>query len=205
VYDAERGTAYEYSAYAFFVPVGNDLEPVGTSSNLNLNGVEFDACPFYQIGQFSPPGAQLDTLGVTGNRLAIVGCNLDIRQDWFPVYTKLQFDVWNEEEVKFSGAFECADSWHETDFTNLDAGTQSFTFAALGTSAARYRVQGLSSTQCPGSIAVGVLAVQSTSLLIAGRKTSDVGTPLAAAGKTTGKITRSNGGGGGPVPEGSIP
>jgi hypothetical protein len=205
VYDAQRGTAYEYSAYAIFVPVGNDLEPVAATSNLNLNGVEFDSCPFYQIGQFSPAGAQHDDLAVTANRLAIVGCNLDMRQDWLPVFTKLQFDVWNAEEVKFSGAFECADSWHETDFTGIDAGAQNFTFAALATNSARYRVQGVASTQCANSAAVGVLAVQSTSLLLGGRMDSQVGTTLAAAGKMTGRITRNGGGGGGPVPEGSIP
>jgi hypothetical protein len=221
VYNPSEG-AYEYNAYAFFVPTGADLEVVGTSpGTLNLNGVEYDSCPLYQIGQFTPAGAGIETpvdnpatLGVVSNRLAIAGCTLNLNQDWVPVYTKLTFDVWNENEVKFTGAFECADSWHETDFsptlstTNggpIDAGAQNFQFSGLGTYSARYRVQGIKSTQCENTSAkppivtqaVGVLAVQSTDLTLG----DYVGTTLAAAGKFTGRIVWDPEG---IVPEGGI-
>ncbi|MGE3843953.1 MAG: ExeM/NucH family extracellular endonuclease, partial [Vicinamibacterales bacterium] len=84
--------------------------------------------------------------GVSSTRLTLASCSLDLKQDWQPIYTKLKFDVWNEDEVKFTGAFECADSWHETDFgTNFDAGAQDFSLAALGTYAARYRAQAIAS------------------------------------------------------------
>jgi cysteine-rich repeat protein len=46
--------AYEYDAYAFFAPTGLDQEPVGTAGILALDGVFYDTCPLYQIGQFSP-------------------------------------------------------------------------------------------------------------------------------------------------------
>ncbi|MGE3842250.1 MAG: hypothetical protein AB7I50_11740 [Vicinamibacterales bacterium] len=178
--------AYEYSAYAFFVPTGTDLASVGVAGVLNLNGLEYDACPLYQIGQFTPstwiigPGYGALILNATAppaplqfprfftTRLAVTGCNLNLNQDWTPVWTKLQFDVWNEEEVKFTGAYECADSWHDTDFRpgaqpqnnasltpgvpgfidGLDAAGQNFDIATLGTYAARYRVQGVQSAQC---------------------------------------------------------
>jgi hypothetical protein len=46
--------AYEYHAYGFFAPTGTDLQPVGTAGLLRLDGVFYDSCPLYQIGQFTP-------------------------------------------------------------------------------------------------------------------------------------------------------
>ncbi|MGE3842682.1 MAG: hypothetical protein AB7I50_13970 [Vicinamibacterales bacterium] len=182
VYNAN--TAYECHAYSFYVPTGADLAPVGLPGALVLNGLDYDACPIYLTGQFTPitwtdqgynafnqstfqPGA-VGLFGVDWNRLAITGCSLSLNQDWTPAWTKLQFDVWNEEEVKFTGAYECADSWHETDFRpgsevqnnasltpavpgfvdGIDAAAQNFDFTTLTTYAARYRVQGIRSAQC---------------------------------------------------------
>ncbi|MGE3842869.1 MAG: hypothetical protein AB7I50_14940 [Vicinamibacterales bacterium] len=247
--------AYEYSAYAFFVPTGTDLAPVGVAGALNLNGLEYDACPLYQIGQFTPSTFDTTTFGpgygtfpaaatppppplgapaLATNRLAVTGCNLHLNQDWTPVWTKLQFDVWNEEEVKFTGAFECADSWHDTDFRpgaqpqnnasltpgvpgfvdGLDAAGQNFDFATLATYAARYRVQGVKSSQCDRTKgtsndtvaavttqAVGLVAVQSSLLLSSVATVRMVGTTLVAAGKFNGKVVWDPEG---VVPEGAI-
>ena len=132
-----------------------------------------------------------------------------------PVCTKLQFDIWNEDEVKFTGAFECADSWHETEFgTRRDVDIQTSAAAStparrtsssrtLGTFAARYRVQGVKSAQCEDAgragrrritQAVGVIAVQSS---LSHVPLDLVGTTLAAAGKFNGKIVWD--------PEGAVP
>jgi hypothetical protein len=136
VYNAFLG-AYEYNAYAFFVPTGLDLEPVGVAGTLNLNGVEYDSCPQYMIGQFTPVDVAVPSDGgvppvdfqlpntsgplwVWGNRLAVAGCTLNLNQDWQPVWTKLEFIVWNEDEIPFTGAYECSDSWHETAFADID-------------------------------------------------------------------------------------
>jgi hypothetical protein len=192
VYDSTLGTAYEYSAYAFFVQSGLDLAPLGTPGALYLNGVDYDSCPIYQIGQISPEGtvitAGTSVLTYLRNRLAVAGCSLDLNQDWNPIATKLLFDVWNSDEVKFSGAFECADSWHETGLTDIDAAPTNFTRANLGTDSARFRVQAVKSSQCLNSQAVGLLAVQSSAVDIGGRP-SKVSTNLTAAGKFLGKVT----------------
>jgi hypothetical protein len=211
--------AYEYNAYAFFVPTGLDLEPVGIPGALNLNGVEYDSCPLYQIAQFSPNNDENGVLRVPGqfvvgmNRWAIVGCTLNLQQDWVPVWTKLQFDIWNEDEVKFTGAFECADSWHEVVLDEaddnppiIDSAAQNFDRATLGTYAARMRIQGVKSAQCeaPGRItqAVGILAVHSAEVEpVPDQETDMIGTTLAAAGKFTGKIVWDPEG---VVPEGGI-
>jgi len=190
--------AYEYNAYAFFVPSGIDLQPIGAPGALQLNGVEYDVCPLYLIGQFSPQPPNNDGvlvnqvfngLNVGGNRLAINGCTLDLRRDYVPAWTKLQFDVWNSDEVKFTGAYDCADSWHETFFDDaLDAARQNFDAATLGTSVARYRVQAFKTPQCPGSEVVGLLAVQSTDLFVGDGPSYAVGTNLAGAGRQPGVI-----------------
>jgi hypothetical protein len=226
---------------------------VGVPGTINLNSVEYDSCPLYQIGIFTPINREPRTGNPTGsgtatntsnpvtpsavpndpaafnvyyNRLAIAGCNLNLQQDWTPVRTKLQFDIWNSEEVKFTGAFECADSWHETVFADpssfaptspnapnladqtyalaggaIDSAAANFTFATLQSDVARYRVQGVKSTQCPNSIAVGVVGVQSTDLLTPPQPGSWTGTTLAAAGKFSGKIVWDPEG---VVPEGGI-
>jgi hypothetical protein len=191
VYDTVAGTAYEYTAFGFFVQSGIDAFPVGTPGVLYLNGVDYDSCPLYAIGQMSPEGTivrpGIATITFERNRLAVAGCTLALNQDWVPVYTKLLFDVWNADEVKFSGGFECADSWHETLFTDIDAAAANFTRVNLGTDSTRYRVQGVKSTQCNNSQAIGLLAVQSTTLSIDGR-VARAGTSLTAAGKFLGRI-----------------
>lgn len=53
VYHQQSG-AYEYNAYAFFAPTGADLQAIGTAGTLGLNGMEYDSCPLYQVGQFTP-------------------------------------------------------------------------------------------------------------------------------------------------------
>ncbi|MGE3843318.1 MAG: hypothetical protein AB7I50_17240 [Vicinamibacterales bacterium] len=214
---APVGAALEYSAYAFYVPTGADLAPIGVAGSLNLNGLEYDACPLYQIGQFTPAGAAPPAGApfVQSNLLFVSGCTLDLRQDWTPVFTKLQFDVWNEDEVKFTGAYECADSFHFTAFNEgtstliggslsasldgIDSAAQNFQAATLGSYAARYRVQGVKSTQCEKPATTGATdtyrpaittqAVGIVGMQLTGVATRIVGTTLAGAGKFNGKIS----------------
>lgn len=206
IIDHGNGSAYEYTGYGFFVPTGLDLQPVGTGGTINLNGVEYDSCPLYMLGQFSPTGTVLPgpapvTYGNT--RVAFAGCRIDLIQDWVPTWTKLVFDVWNEEETKITGAYECADTWHEMYFVSntaapnwpfptADAASSNFSIDTIGTASARYRVQGQASTQCrplvgADAVAVGILAIQSTDIAVGGG-IATIGTNLSAAGKQPGRI-----------------
>jgi hypothetical protein len=172
--------AYEYNAFAFAAPTGLDLDPVGPGGVINLNGVEYDSCPQYQIAHF-PTGITGGT--ISGRRLAIVACTLYLNQDWIPVWTKYTFDAWNADDVKLTGSFRCADSWHES-----PSGTDPLISTGI-----RFRVQSVVSTVCTVNGApivtqqVGVLAVQSTRIDLGGI-TRYTGTNLVSAGKFVGRI-----------------
>jgi hypothetical protein len=203
VYHSVDG-AYEYQAYAFVAPTGLDLEAVRGGGTINLNGVEYDACPQYLMGQLSPVGAGEGVVPViTGNRLAIVSCESSFHGIVSPSpLTALQFDVWNEDGVKFGGASDCAANWHETTFEpgtvpvdgfaaygdGIDVNGANFSASVLGMYSARYRVQAIHSARCdkpPGirTKAVGLLGVQST---FTGHAVT--GTTLATTGKMPGRI-----------------
>jgi hypothetical protein len=87
-----------------------------------------------------------------------------------------------------------------TSLTDIDSAAGTFTRPTLGTNSARYRVQGVSSSQCPGSVGVGLLGVQSSAVTVSGHAGA-IGTTLVAAGKLEGSILWDPDGA---VPEGGI-
>ena len=198
VMDFIAGTIYKYNAAAFYRPA-DGTRP----GELVLNGYQYDACGQYLIAQFTPVGAVRETpagtVATLQNRLVVASCTQDLSQDYVLHTTKLQFDVWNANEVKFTGAWDCADSWHEVILggPTLVRGNapKTFTAARLGTSTAYYRVQGVKSTQCDyvapwgtTTEAVGLVGVQSTLVDINGVVVAE-GTSLNLAGKRNGLIT----------------
>jgi hypothetical protein len=210
VINFDGGQAYEYNAWAFFARNGSEGTvhdaPVdgGLGRQLTLNstatGRQYDGCPRQLIGQFSPEGAELAldagtvTFGTT--RLVLVNCNMDLRQNYRRYDTKYTFDVWNENEIKFTGAHDCANGWHETNLTNVKAEGDNFTLGDLKTPAARYRVEGIDDnsvcklpTTAPytGTNNVGALGVQATNISLAGGEAT-VGTTLTAVGSRNGFV-----------------
>jgi hypothetical protein len=123
IIDYTNGSAYEYKAWAFKSPqpYGTVLDPNG-SGELPLDNVKYQSCPKFLMGEFvtQTPGLNSITLNSGNvispvrNLLTVVGCNLDLRQDWQFTPTKLEFDVFDDLEVKYTNTWECADSWHET-------------------------------------------------------------------------------------------
>ena len=226
VFEPSRSTAYEYNAYAFYAPAGNDQEPVGTAGTLELNGFQYDACPLYMTGALTPTEYALASkhdptlkwFGVNRNRIAVASCALNLNQDWTPVYTKLQFDVWDSNETKLTGAYDCADSWHEVVLPDVQAASQVFTKSTVGTDAARYRVQGVKSDRCKpyDAQAVGVLVVESTMIGFGPPNPdpntfpaflgpwAETGTTLTAAGKASAPENKVVWDPQGAVPEGRI-
>ncbi|ADJ29528.1 hypothetical protein [Nitrosococcus watsonii] len=161
VMDTADNTAFEYNAWNFRCLVGNtgDECVIADIGKLDLDGAEYEACPKKLVGHFSPKETDLvkselgaDTLGdlqVTQNELTIASCNQDLTQDQQFHFTKLKFNVWNEQETKYTGAYQCMDSWHSV---LLDGGIQNngdhFTANSLRTDVARFKVKGMKSSVC---------------------------------------------------------
>lgn len=141
-----------YNAYSFAAkqPFGANVGPAG---KLLLDGTTgYDACPQYLLVNFSPSGTDITSSGYPD--LTLVPCKEDLRQDRTPTCTKAKFDVWNANETKFTGAYQCIKCWYEgvlecigkCDATGF--GGDKFSLKTLKTYANRFRVQGLASPVC---------------------------------------------------------
>jgi hypothetical protein len=147
--------AYTYPSWNFTARDVAAGATVGTPGRLDLTGASgaYDACPSYLIGHFSPSGATVRTSNgdnaVGSTFLNVAGCNLDFKQDYIPHFTKLKLEVWNEQEVKFTGAYECADSTEQVILTTADVAPENFVVDVVQSAAAQLKVKGVASTQCP--------------------------------------------------------
>lgn len=160
-----NGQATEYNAWAF--------KAAGTpSGDLDLNGTEYDSCPAYLFGQFSPLNSPTPVGPAGPTVIDISSCKQDLRQDYNINITKLQFDVWRYDETRYTGAYDCANSFYEgalesnvakPPFNRAMTMPQNFSYRLLR-GPAYYRVQGVASTQCSSSTATGLVGVQTTYL-----------------------------------------
>jgi hypothetical protein len=96
---------FEYNAWAFALR----SQPANPTGPLTLNGTtDYDACPAYLSYNFFASGSSiLDETFVGPTWLALSPCQQDLRQDRSPVCTKAKYDIWNENESKFTGAHQC--------------------------------------------------------------------------------------------------
>ncbi|ADJ29527.1 hypothetical protein [Nitrosococcus watsonii] len=152
VVDATKGTAYDYNAWGFRCLVGGNGEEcvVADAGRLDLDGAEYEACPKKLMGHFSPADEEIvDGVFVTQNELTIASCNqdLDVANQQFH-FTMLSFNVWNEQEVKYTGASQCMDSWHSGLLGEMQNNGEHFTAESLMSKVARFKVKGFKSTTC---------------------------------------------------------
>jgi hypothetical protein len=152
----EQEGAVIYNAWSFAAkPALN--QPVGTGGNLQLTGAAggYDACPQYLVTNFFPASPN-DGMRDVNPDLTLVPCRQDLRQDRTPTCTKAKFDVWNANETKFTGAYQCLKCWYEGFLHEIGAptgfGGDKFSGRALKTDIARFRVQSASNAACKASI-----------------------------------------------------
>jgi len=94
-----------------------------TAGLLQLNGGnpavattwEYDSCPNYLVANFVPRKGEF---GYNGSKasypaMALWPCNQDLKQDRVGTVAKAKIDIWNEYEVKFTGAYQCLKCFHE--------------------------------------------------------------------------------------------
>jgi hypothetical protein len=164
-FDSVFPSAFEYKAWAF----GLRGAPANPSGPLVLAGTanNYDACPAYLVYNFfADGGSALDTARFGRSYLALTPCQQDLRQDRGPICTKAKFDVWNENENKFTGAYECLKCWVESQleligqekwlWTDVPGskvagfGGEKFSRAVLHTDAGRFRVTPSTFPACTG-------------------------------------------------------
>jgi hypothetical protein len=194
--EGDDQAAYTYPSWNFTARGVAEGAPVGNPGRLDLTGISgaYDACPAYLIGHFSPAGAEVETGSGAGaelvseNLLSVLTCKQDLRQDFRLYITKLQLQVWNEQEVKLTGAHECADStkWF-TLASGTDVGGENFTYDVVQSAAAQVKVKGVASTQCSvgalRSEVQGLVGVLATAMFSSSSEDpAIVGTTLDGAG-----------------------
>jgi hypothetical protein len=158
--------AFEYQAWAFAV---NTAQAFSTAGPLNLNGAEYDNCPGYLVYNFfSADEESTEPLFTAdGSVLSLSPCQQDLRQDKTPVCTKAKFDIWNENEAKLTGAYQCVKCWFESELDEIGAltwqgcdvtkiangkckftgfGGNKFTVDVIHTDLGRFRVNPLATT-----------------------------------------------------------
>lgn len=164
-----NGSGWEYNAWAFRattnVPHGGVLPTPGT---LNLDGAEYDQpydtllLDFYGSGSTALTGGGQNVMIDTDLTLNIV--STDLRQDSCgPILTKIEAEIWNEFETKFSGTRRCICCWDQTMLSNWVRSVaipNHFTRAALRTDKGKARLDGVYSTECDYVELCGPTAVQ---------------------------------------------
>ncbi len=184
-----NGYAWEYSAYAFQALPGGDVDcPPGALlpapyGELNLNGIEFDYAFRNLLFTFFAPGT--DALSIPGYDVGVetdltlmIACQ-DLRQDNYgPYCTKANFEIWNENEVSFSGMHLCFCKWYQVLLSTLGG---HFLVENLQTDLGRARVTGIQSIVCPASQDFPLLGVIAKFMTV-GSDMAASGTHLVGAG-----------------------
>jgi len=84
--------------------------------------------------------------------LTVHAVDADLRQDGCgPVLTKIEAEIWNEFETKFSGTRRCICCWDQTmlsDWVRSEAIPNHFKRSALRTDKGKARLDGVYSTEC---------------------------------------------------------
>lgn len=154
IFDPWNHTAFQYNAWSFFARAAGD------PGVLVLDGDKYyDACPRYLLFNFFAAGSKAgypladENATFINTELTLVPCHQDLRQDRFPTCTKARFDIWNENETKYTGAYQCLKCWFEGYLSDVGKtkggfGGAKFTYKNLHTTAGRCRVQGVRSTVC---------------------------------------------------------
>jgi len=157
-----NGTAWEYNAMAFQAHGVAHNEFLPTPGELVLDGFEYDVCPdellldFYGSGSFALSNGEVGTPGsvaVTNDTdLTLMPMFIDLRQDNDgPTTTKVEVEVWNEFESKFSGTRRCITCWDQTLLSNYVrsfAIPNYFLRETLRTDKGKARIDGLQSIEC---------------------------------------------------------
>jgi hypothetical protein len=164
-----EGSAYQYAAYAFRALIGEDYDPVGTAGMLMFDGNDYASAFNRLLFNFYASGAQALSVGTTvatvDTELTLLPLTLDVRQDANqPAYVKAKFDIWNANEIGFSGQEYCMLCWSSV---LLSAEAGHFLAGNLQTANGYARIDGQASTVCPLPRAAAPLLGVATTIISA--------------------------------------
>ncbi|MCP3905544.1 MAG: hypothetical protein GY715_18110 [Planctomycetes bacterium] len=150
-----EGSAWEYNTWnhqaiceAHGMPT---VQPANGEFCIPLEGIMYSASfdqllmNFQAVGSSAFSGPRL----VTSNTdLTLFPCSVDLRQETCgPVTTKAHIDVWNMNEVKFSGAHRCITCWDQTTLDQYEIPNH-FLMQNLQTDHGKARIDGQQSQVC---------------------------------------------------------
>jgi hypothetical protein len=155
-----RHSAWEYNAYAFQAISGDHgSAPDGDSGQLLLDGIEYDECFNRLLFDFYATGGGVFG-GLLDTDITLHPVSADLRQETDgPITTKAVFDIWNEDETRFSGTERCITCWDQTLASNYGSPNH-FRLEVLGTRKGKARVDGIASQRCgPFSVDAAMLGL----------------------------------------------
>jgi len=167
-----RGMAWEYNAWSTQARCGAHGQPLldciefdengvccdaeVIPGNMDLDGFQYDVAfdtlllDFYGTGSTALSGGNA-TVSVDTD-LTVHAVSADLRQDGCgPVLTKIEAEIWNEFETKFSGTRRCICCWDQTmlsDWVRSEAIPNHFKRSALRTDKGKARLDGVYSVEC---------------------------------------------------------
>lgn len=159
-------SAVEYGAYAFQAYAQNHGDLVGPAGCLHLDGYYYDygfaqlLIDFYAAGSVALSGGG-NVVGVDTD-LTLHPVSADLRQDGNgAIITKAKFDIWNQNEVRFSNTEKCISCWDQQLLSAYASLPNHFLLGNLQTQKGKARVDGIASTVVCGeeSVSASLLGV----------------------------------------------
>ncbi len=149
-------TAWEYNAWSFQAngPEGCNPHDGGSEEALRLDGFMYDEAFDMLLVDFYASGSDALSSGAssvsldTDLTLHLVSADLR-RNSRGPITTDAKFDIWNENERRFSGTKRCITCWDQTLVSEYDAPNH-FLIQSLQTDRGKARVDGVWNTDCDG-------------------------------------------------------
>jgi len=154
----DQNYAWEYAAWAFQCP-GDETpgDPTATSTDgeIMFDGVEYDYGFQFLLLQFQAAGSAAfsgpNAVITSDTDITLHPIKADLRQETDgPVTTKASYEVWNSNEVKFSGLDRCITCWDQTlasQYTD-NGPANHLILQNLLTDHGKARIQGLKSQLC---------------------------------------------------------
>jgi hypothetical protein len=116
--------------------------------------------------------------------LTLMSPDLDFTVGGAPITTKAKFDIWNQNEIRFSGHQKCVTCWDQT-FLALYPMPNHFLASNIQTDMGRARIDGVAEPQCPGAVATPLLGVITREITFAGSPLPSIRSSRPLTGRGT--------------------